>query len=112
MGLEISNFVNENFIEICELANKNWDNSFKTKSFEHFLLYSALELWEKQGTWEKIVICKDCQGTGRKLHRELENYHHNEYNYWYEPCKKCEGTGRLKEITKSYKLTERDIGLE
>ena len=62
---------------------------------------------------DHIVICEKCCGLGKKRESKLVNYHHNEYDYWYEKCRFCNGHGRVntKTIKIIYPLTEEDLAI-
>ena len=61
----------------------------------------------------KIIICHDCNGSGKNECNELADYHHNVYNYWDIKCETCDGHGRLLETTlvSTRKLTNEDFAL-
>ena len=52
-------------------------------------------------TESEIVICNRCNGIGTTEHKEIEDYHNNEYKHWNEVCNECYGTGRLKITTET-----------
>jgi hypothetical protein len=60
---------------------------------------------------EKYIICPICKGSGHVQCSEIEDYHHNTYEYWDLECSNCDGQGRLVETTLIYtrKLTKEDL---
>jgi DnaJ-class molecular chaperone len=51
---------------------------------------------------DEIIICDKCKGFGKIQCDELEDYHSRERKYWDEVCKNCQGTGRRLKMTKIY----------
>lgn len=58
---------------------------------------------------ERIVICNECKGTGKKTITYCTNYHHGYYENWDEPCKSCDGAGRMVEQITIRKLTKKEL---
>lgn len=60
---------------------------------------------------EKIVVCWNCKGFGKKECSEIVDYHKNEYTYWDEVCRTCNGHGRLKQTvtTETSKLSDEEL---
>ena len=61
----------------------------------------------------EIIVCPKCKGEGKREASEIEDYHHNTYNYWDEVCENCDGRGRviLETIKITSKLTDKELEL-
>ncbi|MFW6219832.1 MAG: hypothetical protein ACOC33_03250 [bacterium] len=61
---------------------------------------------------KEIVLCDICKGFGKVQKSKLVNYHHDDYEYWYEVCTFCDGKGRVvqQKIDETYimKMTNED----
>ena len=58
-----------------------------------------------------LVLCKKCDGHGRRFWDELVDYHKREYVEHSEECKCCEGSGRRwQTVTTTFKAYKPAMG--
>ena len=60
---------------------------------------------------EKIIICQECKGSGKREKKECTDYHHNDYDVWDEPCDNCDGSGRMVEQILIRRLKKSELEL-